>query len=475
MSTVILLAAMLAQTNPGAGATGPDNRAPESAPSTTAAPAQAGTAPAITKTNLPVLTLGQAIAEAHKNNLDLRIAEARLDQANEISAKVWSGYLPQITASGAYQHNNIEIPFDFQKIIDSIQYYYPNVVPNPTAQRIPPTVIQPQDQVTGQIAGTQGIIVPQLWAGISNAYKARRVAELSTDAARREIMFGVTQLYYGIVGAKQGLEAQQRLLDSSLAHERDARTRVEAGAQPRIALIRAQIDRARAEQDVKRSENSLGSLKIALGTMLQHPAEFDVEEPTEPRVDSNPKALEDAARRDRPDVMAARAGLELANGQKTQTWLAYLPSLVANGAYRYANFKGFGDSNYSWFVGLAAQWTLFDGGLREANLREASAKLIEAQNTATNSEAKALQDVRQGLLDLESARANAQKATEQLNLARENMRLVDVNFNSGVATQLDVTDAQTALRNAEIGAIGERLNAQLSALRLLKAAGSFNP
>ena len=118
---------------------------------------------------------------------------------------------------------------------------------------------------------------------------------------------------------------------------------------------------------------------------------------------------------------------------------------------------------------------MWDGGLRESSLRETEAKLVEARATARSTELKAIDDVQRSLLDLESARANRQKAEEQLNLARENNRLVEVNYNSGVATQLDVTDATTQLTTAELGAIGERLNSQLAALRLLKAAGAFNP
>lgn len=478
MSTVILLATLLAQTNPGAGATGPDNRTPAGAQSP-AIPAKADTQPATSAASLPVLTLEQALTEARKANLDLKVTEARLSQANEISAKVWAGYLPQITASGAYTRNEVKQEFDTGLLVQQIgnavlQSMNPGAPPIAKPD-VAPTVLQPLNQVTGQVQVSQGIILPQLWAGISSAYAGQRAAKLTIENANREIMFGVVQLYYGAVGAKQGLEAQQRLLNSSLAHERDARTRVEAGAQPRIALIRAQIDRARAEQDVKRAEASLASLKISLATMLQHREEFDVAEPAEPPVNPDAKTLESAALRDRPDVQAARANLDMAESGKTQTWLAYLPNVVASASYRYANFTGFSDKKTTWLATLGAQWTLFDGGLREANLREASAKLLEAQANASNAEARAIDDVRKGLLDLESARANARKAQEQLNLARENMRLVDVNFNSGVATQLEVTDAQTALANAEIGAIGERLNAQLAAVRLLKAAGSFNP
>ena len=68
-----------------------------------------------------------------------------------------------------------------------------------------------------------------------------------------------------------------------------------------------------------------------------------------------------------------------------------------------------------------------------------------------------------------------QKAQEQRDLARENQRLIDVSYAAGAATALEQADAQTALRGAEVAYEAEVLNARLSALRLLKSAGAFDP
>ena len=58
-------------------------------------------------------------------------------------------------------------------------------------------------------------------------------------------------------------------------------------------------------------------------------------------------------------------------------------------------------------------------------------------------------------------------------LARESTELAEISFKAGVATYLEVTDAHAALSNAEVSLLTERLNVQLSSLRLLKASGRF--
>jgi outer membrane protein TolC len=74
-----------------------------------------------------------------------------------------------------------------------------------------------------------------------------------------------------------------------------------------------------------------------------------------------------------------------------------------------------------------------------------------------------------------SARANATKAREQRELAAENQRLVDVSFKAGAATAVEQADATSSLRNAEIQLATETLQAQLAAVRVLRASGTFDP
>src|SRR5690606_18975576 len=240
----------------------------------------------------------------------------------------------------------------------------------------------------------------------------------------------------------------------------------------KVALLRAQIDRARAEQDLLRARNSYLSTLSALATLLNEPADFEVVVPEEPVLPAGIEELEKTVL-ERPDVAAAQRSLELAEAGRSGAQWRYAPSLGLSAVYRVANVGGFTGKSYSWAVTLGLQWVIWDGGLREAELRESSAKVAEAKANAAVAENRARDEVRRGLLDLASARANRIKAEEQLRLAREGQRLVDVSFKAGAATYLEVTDANTALAAAETGFVGETLNASLAALRVLKAAGQF--
>lgn len=460
----------------------------------------------------PVITIYEALHEARVRNPDIKAAQARLKQAHELSKKAWSGYLPQIAAGGSYTHNNIEAKLSMptQTWMRDVgaagstcaDLKDPASCPNgppmdPTRPiTIPPDtsnppglpsnivaypagfmefVIQRLDQLAGQITLNQAVIVPALWPAIHNAYVAERMADFSVDNARREILFVVAELYIGAVAAHEAMDVQQELLATAHEHERDAEVRFKAGAAPKLVLLRAQIDRAKAEQDLRRAEYAYASAKSALAAMLDRPVDFDVVSPEMPSLPSETPELHEKAVRLRPDVQASRVALELARKTRDGMAAQYAPSVFFQAVYRAANFKGFTGEYDSWAIGLNVSWNLFDGGLRESTLRENNAKMVEAAANARAAENRAHDELRRAALELESARLNRTTAQEQVRLARENMSMVTVNFKAGVATQVDVADAQAALAGAEMSLVTETLNLHLAGLRLFKASGQFNP
>ena len=435
------------------------------------------------------LTLDDALREGQARNLDIKASRARLEQAREAHWKAWSHYLPQATLGGSYTHNDlpdVSLTLPTGYAIRDVgaplpDQATPGLPGAPTNFALAPTgfdtfVIQKQNQLAAQFQVTQALIAPQAWFGISAANAGEEAAADTIENTRRQILFSTAQAYYGAAGLKQVVSIQERQLAISREHERDARVRYEAGTTPKVSLLRAEIDRARAEQDLKRAQNSYASAKIAIATLLDRKAaDFEVVVPPSPRLPASLDALEQDAVRVRPDLQAAEANLRLAERNHDGVVARYVPTLGAFAQWQWVNLAGFTGRYSAWAVGVAATWTILDGGLRESDLRESAAKIREADITRLSAQAKAVDEVKRARLDLDSAVANREKAKEQLSLAQENQKLVDVNYRAGAATYLEVSDANMALLSAELTQVSESLNADLAALRVLFAAGVFNP
>jgi outer membrane protein TolC len=449
---------------------------------------------------LPVLTLDQAVEAARRDALELQVAGERLAQARTLARRAWSHYLPQITAGAAWSANSEDVVLDLPTSFairdlgtptsrpratlpayDPARPFSPVNLPGEatTLALIPTSLeeleLQRKAQYGGQIEVKQALVAPQLWPAIRNAYLAGEVAGHAVEATRREVLFGVTQLYYGAATLKESAEVQARTLAAWQRRERDAEALVAQGAAPRLALLKARTDRARAEQDLLRARNAYASARLALATLLVRDPDFDVARPPEPPPPPDDGDLEGGVLTLRPDVRAALGQADLARGQRQQARFRYLPTLGLAGSWRWASVTGFTGTHDSWSVSLGLQWTLFDGGLREAELSDAGHKVAEAEAAAALLGNRARDEVRRARLDLDSARAARQKAAETVALAKEALEQAQRSFEAGVATSLEVADAISASQNAELAEVAETLGAQLAVLRLEKAAGTFAP
>jgi outer membrane protein TolC len=455
-----------------------------------AAPPPAAVAPAPTPSaakpaaQSKVLTLREAIESARRQNLEIQQLDARVEQARQLTWKAWSTYLPQVNAGVQVVRNQYEVAFELPAgywVRDMGSQQGPDAggsVPgSPTNLTVYPSsvteaIVQPLVQTQGQVKLSQAVIAPQAMLLISNAYKAEKTIDYNVMQARRDILFAVAQLYYGVASLQELSAVQERQVVLTKERERDARVRFEAGTGTKVGLLRAEIDRAQAEEDLKRAQIDYRRAKLALATALDRPDDFDIVIPASP---PQPKGanLEQQALDLRPDVKAAAENLDLAYGERSRLYMQYLPSIGVFGSYGYASTSTFNPNAFSWQVGIGLTWTLLDGGLREASIREQTAKIVEADALKRQVDLRAVTRVKEAQLDLEAAVANRSKAKERTGLAQENARLVDVAYKAGAATYLESTDSVQTLRQAEVGLVAESLNVDLATLKLLNAVGAF--
>jgi outer membrane protein TolC len=428
------------------------------------------------------LTLEAALAEAERASPDLAAARARLEQARANVAKARAAHLPQLKASGSYTRSSdvaeLQVPVGFAVRDMGTPTSGAGLPGSPTTLAAVPSevvsaTLQARDQLGAQLELSQAILAPPLWYAIEAAGAGARAASATLETARRELRFGVAQAYYAAAAVVQLVAIQERQLAAARAHERDAEVQVAAGVQPRIALLRAGLESVRAEQDLVRAQGAREAAWSTLAALLGRgdSSEFALEAPPSPALPRETADLEDEAVRRRPEIAAASAAADAAAAGRRGATARYLPTLGGFGQARWSSVAGFTGKEESWAAGLALSWTLFDGGAREAERREAGARLAEAEAARASSATRARDEVRRARVELQAARANLAKADHQVSLAQENQRLVQVSFRAGQAASLEATDANSALTAAELTAVNERLAADLAALRLLRAAG----
>jgi len=420
----------------------------------------------------PVIALAEALEVASERNLDLHALAAQLDQAGEITWKALSLYLPQVSVSASYSfQDTIKVPYAVP-----LDPNYAEGGPHPVPTGFYNLTQQMNGTLGNQINVSQTLVSARLFFAIRGAKETQRATVLNLENGRRQVLFGVARTYYSAAALKEAVTIAQELLDIARRQEHDAQVRYSAGAIAKVGLIRAQIDRARAEEDLKRARAQYLSVKVALAALLARDTAFEVEPPPEPVLPSTDlETLVEEALQARPDVEASHIAVRSEEEGRKAAWSRYLPDIAAFGRFQWANVAGMNGKESAWFGGLQLQWTILDGFQRESDIRSADARVSEAKARAEGADVAVRRDVTQALLDLESQRANAQKSAEQRDLAKENQRLVDVAYRAGTATAVEQADATAQLRNAEIQVTTDKLNAQLAAVQVLNTIGSFNP
>jgi outer membrane protein TolC len=201
--------------------------------------------------------------------------------------------------------------------------------------------------------------------------------------------------------------------------------------------------------------------RLSLGDLVGHAVDDRVVDPG-PAIlpPGGVPALESLALRTRPDLVAnlltMREDEELERANKN----LYYPTLGVFATYEdegYRPNRPQGAQVPYWAAGLSANWTIYDGGLREGQVAQADA----TRRQAAASEHQARQDLHR---DVAIAASNLATQQEAVNQAQVSLHVAEVNdqetrtrYSQGLATQLDVSDANSALFGAKVSLIAAQV------------------
>jgi outer membrane protein TolC len=300
---------------------------------------------------------------------------------------------------------------------------------------------------------------------------ARRRAEAARVGLRQsegDLVLAVRRAYYDAVLAEELIAIARASLRLSGAQRVIARTRRLEGPASDLDVLRAEVELENLTPQLIDAENSRTTARLDLRSLIEFPLDSALILTTglcpapgdSARPDHlPPPALADSLIEANPTVVAAERELEARRAEIGSARAAYRPSLSLSGNLGWQAFSGspFPDINEwsaNWFATLNFQLPLYLGGSLRANLDAARARAAQAEQDLAQQRETAREDYREALARLE--RAWDQVATRRRTvLAAERIYgLNQLRFREGVAIQLEVLDAATALRQARTNMIG---------------------
>jgi len=300
-------------------------------------------------------------------------------------------------------------------------------------------------------------------------------------SVREDYLFTVSLAYYDVLRAKKSLEIARANVERLKKHRDAADIRLKVGEVTKTALLRAEAELAGAESELIRAENNLTLARAVLARIVGLDGRFELKEDssseglnTECQV-SDLECFKRIAISERADLKGLETQKRIAEDQVRYARGGYWPTLSIEGVYsrREEDPASSFLNKESIYGGLKLNFPFFEGGLRRAEIKEASARQRQSILLYEDRKKAIGVEVENAFLDLITQRGITGKFESQVAFAEDNYRAVSRQFEYGLASSIDVIDANTLLVTAERQLTDARYNYQLAILRLKRATGTL--
>jgi hydrophobe/amphiphile efflux-1 (HAE1) family protein len=409
------------------------------------------------------VTLAEAYEAALKHNTDLALAAEQVRRAEVDVSRAWAYFLPQAKLQGSYTWYDEELEFEFA--------LPPNLAA--LAGEIPPMKIQEsptfqwQGQVVLPLVNLEGL------AALKATRKGVEAHEQVVEAARQEVLMAVAHVYHTIGALDRAAAAAQEGIVNAKETLRVAEAQRAAETATELGVVRAQAALAEAEALVIEIRSGRASACAGLTRLTGLSGEVEVEavplDATGP--EGSPEAWETEARGARADLRAVEAQVAAAEALDGGYWATYLPTIAGQATYWQTTNEGLTGQGDGANWGLVAEWKLYDGGLREATVRERESGVRTARLERARRQAMVREELERAAAEARSALAGLETARKYAALAEKGQKLAQVAYAAGTVTNLEVSEANALRMKAAAGLAQAEVKAALAQLAFHKALG----
>lgn len=156
----------------------------------------------------------------------------------------------------------------------------------------------------------------------------------------------------------------------------------------------------------------------------------------------------------------------------------FLPTLSAFGtgslSYQNNSFSNLYNKHYpTLFIGLQLNIPIFSGGQRYQRVKQAEFTLRKSDNDLMNAKNSINLEIQNSITQFTNSLNSLKNQERNLDLANEVLRVSKIKYEQGVGSSLEVTQAQTSLKEAQNNYINALYDALISKVDTEKAIGSI--
>jgi outer membrane protein TolC len=379
------------------------------------------------------LTLADAIHRGLEQNLAVVIQEQRLKGTESTRLDALSQLLPH--ASGSLRRSDQTLS------TAAFGFTLPGL----------PTLIGPFGLFDARVGVSTPLFDARAIGGLRAGNALVRAGEADVRDVRETIVLAVGTLYLQVQADAARVESAQAQIATAEALVRLADDQRAAGIVAGVDVVRQQVQLQSARARLIVAENAFEKRKLSLARAIGLPAAqaftlSDITKFAAALPITTDQAVSEAEAH-REDLKAAMARVEAARFGKRAEAAGYLPSVHLD-----ADIGAIGnhtsDLERTYTVAATVRVPIFEGGERRARIQRADVELREREAELADLRGGIRFDVSAALLDIKAADAGVQVSDSARSLSRQELDQAQDRFRAGVASTLELVEAQESVANA---------------------------
>jgi len=373
------------------------------------------------------LTLSDTVLIAFENNKDIQMQEQEVAIASANILEATSSFLPQLNLQAGYTRND--------KVLS------------------PPNIYSGyRNDNLAQVALSQSIYSGG--ANMANLKQAKLSLEVQQETLRTKKMdleFEAKRIYYGLLLAYETERIACDALDQAIAHYENVKQMYKHGTASKFDLLQSGVQVSLLEPNVVKAKNEINSLKADLNKLLARKIETPIQ--TQERLEYSFIGIKEneflkAAYLNRPEMKLKTLGIDIDKWGIQMAKSGYRPKidLFGNLSYR-SNSLGnmLNQKQQNWNAGVSINIPIFEGFSTKAKVEAASALYAKSKIDKDNLTDTIAVEIHKACLNLKEAASIIQSQKDNVEEAKEALRIAEVSYRNGVAINLDVLDSQVSL------------------------------
>ncbi len=306
--------------------------------------------------------------------------------------------------------------------------------------------------------------------------------EFSLESIRSQYFLQVAQAYFNILSAQRFLEIAQSDVKRLETHKDAVKEKLSVGNVTKTDLFRAAAELSKSLTEQVVAENNVLKSKASMHNLVEIEEDFDVVKEDIKNLENYNDTLEDIqnyALKNRAEIKEAKKKVDIAKKTIKFEKSDYWPTIALEAGYKETDIKydfaprDVSDDTEDLYIKGELVLTLYDGGLRKAEVRQAVAEWRKATNNLVLQEKNIKLDSKISFLDFTAAQSALLNLQDELISAQENFNAVQMQFKYGMADSIDMMDANTLLVTAQRRILEAKYVYFLSVLKIIYTKGDL--